>query len=27
LYTFTKNSSDQKAKAHYVNHCRILKKW
>jgi hypothetical protein len=26
LYTFTKNSSDQKAKAHYVNHCRILKK-
>ncbi|GFG29816.1 hypothetical protein Cfor_00242 [Coptotermes formosanus] len=26
LYTFTKNSSDPKAKAHYINYCRILKK-
>jgi hypothetical protein len=26
LYTFTKNSNDPKAKAHYVNYCRILKK-
>jgi hypothetical protein len=26
LYTFTKNSNGLKAKAHYVNYCRILKK-
>jgi hypothetical protein len=26
LYAFTKNSSDPKAKAHYINCCRILKK-
>jgi ribosomal protein L33 len=26
LYTFTKNSSDPKAKAHYIKYCRILKK-
>jgi hypothetical protein len=26
LYTFTKNSNDTKAQAHYVNYCRILKK-
>jgi hypothetical protein len=26
VYTFTKNSNDPKAKAHYVNYCRIIKK-
>jgi ribosomal protein L33 len=26
LYTFTKNSNGPKAKVHYVNYCRILKK-
>jgi hypothetical protein len=25
VYTFAKNSNDPKAKAHYVNYCRILK--
>jgi ribosomal protein L33 len=26
LYTFTKNSKDPKAKAHYIKYCQILKK-
>jgi hypothetical protein len=26
LYTFTRNSNDPKAKTHYINYCRILKK-
>jgi hypothetical protein len=26
LYIFTKNSNDPKAKAHYINYCRVLKK-
>lgn len=26
LYTFTRNSNDPKAKTHYINYCRIIKK-